>query len=78
MSRFARMYGIDYVRMATNSNEAKNWQRKSEDSKTEERVFGKNLKVSAVGLGCMGFSHAYGAPTESAEAIRMMNMQHIV
>lgn len=56
MSRFARMYGIDYVRMATNSNEAKNWQRKSEDSKTEER----------------------GAPTESAEAIRMMKMQHIV
>ena len=38
----------------------------------EERVLGKNLKVSAVGLGCMGFSHAYGAPTESVEAIRMM------
>ena len=25
--------------------------------------------MSAVGLGCMGFSHAYGAPTEKSEAI---------
>lgn len=35
----------------------------------QERILGKNLKVSAVGLGCMGFSHAYGAPTERKEAI---------
>lgn len=35
----------------------------------QERILGKNLKVSAVGLGCMGFSHAYGAPTEQKEAI---------
>jgi len=33
------------------------------------RTLGKDLKVSAVGLGCMGFSHAYGAPTEKSEAI---------
>ena len=33
------------------------------------RILGKGLKVSAVGLGCMGFSHAYGAPTEKSEAI---------
>lgn len=33
------------------------------------RTLGNNLKVSAVGLGCMGFSHAYGAPTERSEAI---------
>ncbi len=34
------------------------------------RTLGKDLRVSAVGLGCMGFSHAYGAPTEEKEAIR--------
>lgn len=38
----------------------------------QERVLGRDLKVSAVGLGCMGFSHAYGAPTEKTEAIRML------
>ena len=36
------------------------------------RVLGKDLKVSAVGLGCMGFSHAYSAPTEKGEAIRTL------
>lgn len=35
----------------------------------QERILGKDLTVSAVGLGCMGFSHAYGAPTEQKEAI---------
>lgn len=34
------------------------------------RILGTDLTVSAVGLGCMGFSHAYGAPTEKNEAIR--------
>ncbi|MCM1328101.1 MAG: aldo/keto reductase [Ruminococcus sp.] len=34
------------------------------------RTLGKDLKVSAVGLGCMGFSHAYGKPTEKNEAVR--------
>lgn len=34
------------------------------------RMLGKDLKVSAVGLGCMGFSHAYGAPTDDGEAVR--------
>lgn len=34
------------------------------------RTLGADLAVSAVGLGCMGFSHAYGAPTEKNEAIR--------
>lgn len=29
-------------------------------------------KVSAIGLGCMGFSHAYGAPTEKKEAVRQI------
>ena len=34
------------------------------------RTLGADLTVSVVGLGCMGFSHAYGAPTEKHEAIR--------
>lgn len=37
------------------------------------RVIGKDLIVSAIGLGCMGFSHAYGAPTEKKEAIYLIN-----
>ena len=38
----------------------------------QTRVLGGDLKVSAVGLGCMGFSHAYGAPTEEREAVRLL------
>ena len=38
----------------------------------EKRILGKDLTVSAVGLGCMGFSHAYGAPTEEREAVRLI------
>jgi aryl-alcohol dehydrogenase-like predicted oxidoreductase len=37
-----------------------------------KKILGNDLKVSAVGLGCMGLSHAYGAPTEKAEAIRLI------
>ena len=38
----------------------------------QSRILGKDLTVSAVGLGCMGFSHAYGAPTEEREAVRLI------
>lgn len=38
----------------------------------KQRIIGDGLQVSAIGLGCMGFSHAYGAPTEKQEALRMM------
>ncbi len=34
------------------------------------RILGKNMRVSAVGLGCMGFSHAYGTATERVTAVR--------
>ena len=33
-------------------------------------MLGTDLTVSSIGLGCMGFSHAYGAPTEEREAVR--------
>lgn len=36
----------------------------------ETRILGDDLKVSAIGLGCMGFSHAYGAPMDEEEAIK--------
>lgn len=36
------------------------------------RMLGKDLTVSAVGLGCMGFSHAYGKPTDRSEAIKLI------
>lgn len=35
-----------------------------------KRILGKDLEVSSVGLGCMGFSHASGAPTEKSVAVR--------
>lgn len=36
------------------------------------RIISKDLEVTRVGLGCMGFSHAYGAPTEKGEAVAMI------
>lgn len=35
----------------------------------KKRILGNDLEVSALGLGCMGFSHAYGKPTEDQEVI---------
>ncbi|MCL2872017.1 MAG: aldo/keto reductase [Betaproteobacteria bacterium] len=37
----------------------------------EKRQLG-NLEVSALGLGCMGFNHSYGLPTDHHEAIRVI------
>ena len=39
----------------------------------QTRTLGTDLTVSAVGLGCMGFSHAYGAPTAEDEAVRLIS-----
>ena len=40
----------------------------------EKRILGKenSLTVSAVGLGCMGFSHGYGPGPDREEAIRLI------
>ena len=38
----------------------------------KKRILGKNLEVSAVGLGCMGMSHAYGKPSSKKEAEKLL------
>ncbi|MCD8054681.1 MAG: aldo/keto reductase [Lachnospiraceae bacterium] len=38
----------------------------------EKRILGNDFEVSAIGLGCMGFSHAYGAPMPEQETIQML------
>ena len=40
--------------------------------KMRTRILGKDLSVSAVGLGCMGFSHAYGPPAGEKETVRLL------
>lgn len=36
------------------------------------RTLGKDLNVSALGLGCMGMSHAYGAPADHKEMAELI------
>ncbi len=35
----------------------------------DKRILGGDLEVSGLGLGCMGFSHAYGEPVDEATGI---------
>lgn len=36
------------------------------------RILGQGLEVSAIGLGCMGMDHAYGAPADHEEMIKLI------
>ena len=38
----------------------------------KRQILGKNLKVSAVSLGCMGMTHAYGAPSDVNEMSKLI------
>ena len=37
------------------------------------RTLGRNLTVSAVSLGCMGMTHAFGAPSDTKEMTRLIH-----
>ena len=38
----------------------------------QTRTLGRDLKVSAAGMGCMGLTHAYGRPLEKYEAVKVI------
>ena len=38
-----------------------------------KRILGKDLTVSAVSLGCMGMTHAFGAPSDTAEMTKILH-----
>ena len=42
----------------------------------KKRILGKDLEVSALGLGCMGMSHGYGIPADINEMIKLIRYAH--
>ena len=42
----------------------------------EKRKLGKDLEVSAIGLGCMGMSHGYGPASDKGEMIALIRKAH--
>ena len=39
----------------------------------QTRILGKDLTVSAVSLGCMGMTHAFGAPSDTGEMTKLIH-----
>src|SRR5437764_10942604 len=42
----------------------------------QKRILGKDLDVSAFGLGCMSMSSAYGPPADKGEMIKLIRAAH--
>ena len=42
----------------------------------EQRILGQDLRVSALGLGCMGMSHGYGPARDKQEMIKLIRRTH--
>ena len=42
----------------------------------EKRTLGQNLEVSALGLGCMSMTSAYGPAADKGEMIRLIRTAH--
>lgn len=49
-----------------------NYESEKPKRKMENRTLGAGLSVSAVGLGCMGMSHAYGQPADKREMAALL------
>ncbi|HEX2257961.1 MAG TPA: hypothetical protein VHG92_14925, partial [Afifellaceae bacterium] len=49
------------------------WLQQSGREEMQQRELGTSgLRVSAIGLGCMGLSHGYGQPTEKRQALALI------
>jgi aryl-alcohol dehydrogenase-like predicted oxidoreductase len=42
----------------------------------QKRILGNDLEVSALGLGCMSMSSAYGPPADKGEMIKLIRAAH--
>ena len=42
----------------------------------EQRILGRDLRISALGLGCMGMSHGYGPARDKQEMIKLIRRTH--
>jgi aryl-alcohol dehydrogenase-like predicted oxidoreductase len=42
----------------------------------QKRILGKDLEVSALGLGCMSMSSAYGPPADKGEMVKLIRAAH--